>query len=465
MAQGAKRRGRRLGAAIAGVLGLWAGGASVAPDAIAAEAGEPADVAAEGRSLTAEFNLEWAVGTHDGESQKLEFRVEPTLRLDLPAGFQLGAIGRLRGDAFDRLEPGAPRELDVAPYTRPVDFGDRVALELRELYVQGKLGPAWLRVGKQQVVWGQADGLKVLDLVDPQDFREFILPVFEDSRIPLWTLNTEIPIGAAQLQLLWIPDPSAHHVPPQDGIFAFTAPRLVGPRPPPGIAVDLRNPDLPSNALHNSDAGARLSAFWHGFDLSANALWHWDDVPIPYRSLDLAGAIPTVVVTPGYRRTAVIGGSASNAFGNLTVRAEAAYTTRRFLPVDDIADTDGVTETGEFGAVLGFDWYALPETLFSAQVFPTVLTDHPAGSLRDRIDTNVTLLARRQFRNETLTLETIWIHNLNQGDGLVRPKIHYALRDDLQVWFGFDVFYGTRNGVFGEFGGDDRVVLGFEWGI
>jgi hypothetical protein len=467
MAQGAKRRGRGLAAAIAGVLGLWAGGDSVAPDAFAAEAETevPADVAAEGRSLTAEFNLEWAVGTHDGESQKLELRIEPTLRLDLPAGFQLGAIGRLRGDAFDRLEPGAPRELDVAPYTRPVDFGDRVALELRELYVQGKLGPAWLRVGKQQVVWGQADGLKVLDLVDPQDFREFILPVFEDSRIPLWTLNTEIPIGAAQLQLLWIPDPSAHHVPPQDGVFAFTAPRLVGPRPPPGIAVDLRDPDLPSNALHNSDAGARLSAFWHGFDLSANALWHWDDVPIPYRSLDLAGAVPSVVVTPGYRRTAVIGGSASNAFGNLTVRAEAAYTTRRFLPVDDIADTDGVTETGEFGAVLGFDWYALPETLFSAQVFPTVLTDHPAGSLRDRIDTNVTLLARRQFRNETLTLETIWIHNLNQGDGLVRPKVHYALRDDLQVWFGFDVFYGTRNGVFGEFGGDDRVVLGFEWGI
>ncbi len=59
----------------------------------------------------------------------------------------------------------------------------------------------------------------------------------------------------------------------------------------------------------------------------------------------------------------------------------------------------------------------------------------------------------------------MWLHNLNQGDGLARPKISYELRDDLQVWFGFDVFYGTRNGVFGEFGRKDRVVLGFEWGI
>ena len=450
-------RGRRLGAAIVTVAGLVVGRASLSADA--------PDVAASARSLTTEISLESAVGTHDGNSQKLELRIEPTLRLDLPGHFQLGAIGRLRGDAFDRLEPGAPRELDVAPFSRPVDFGDRVALELRELYVQGKLGPVWLRAGKQQVVWGQADGLKVLDVVDPQDFREFILPSFEDSRIPLWTLNTEIPIGAAQLQLLWIPDPSAHHLPPQDGTFAFTAPRLVGPRPPPGVAVDLRNPDLPDLALHNSDAGARLSAFWHGFDLSANALWHWDDIPIPYRSVDLGGAVPTVVVEPGYRRTAVLGGSASNAFGNLTVRAEAAYTTRRFLPVDDIGDTDGVAQTGEFGAVLGFDWYGISETLLSAQLFQTLLTDHPAGLLRDRIDTNVTLLARRQFRNETLTLEAIWIHNLNQGDGLVRPKVSYELRDNLQIWFGIDLFYGTQNGVFGEFGRDDRVVLGFEWGI
>ena len=459
-------RGRRLGAAIAVVLGLGAGGASFASGAPDTDASEPrADVAADARSLTTEIDLEWAVGTHDGDSQKLELRIEPTLRLDLPGGFQLGAIGRLRGDGFDRLEPGSPRELDVAPFSRPVDFGDRVALELRELYVQGKIGPAWLRVGKQQVVWGQADGLKLLDVVDPQDFREFILPTFEDSRIPLWTLNTEIPIGATQLQVLWIPDPSAHHLPPQDGTFAFTAPRLVGPRPPPGVAVDLRNPDLPDVALHNSDAGARLTAFWHGFDLSANALWHWDDIPIPYRSIDLSRAVPTVVVEPGYRRTAVLGGSASNAFGNLTVRAEAAYTTRRFLPVDDTSDRDGIAQTGEFGAMLGVDWYGIPETLLSAQLFQTILTDHPAGLLRDRIDTNVTLLARRQFRNETLTIETIWIHNLNQGDGLVRPKVSYELRDDLQVWFGVDLFYGTQSGVFGEFGSDDRVVLGFAWGI
>ncbi len=455
--------GRRQRAAIAVALGLATVCAGIAK--AASDEPEPgADVAARPRPLTAEVDLEWAVGTRHGDSQTLALRIEPELNLDLPAGFQLGAIGRFRADVFDRLEPGLPTELDVAPVSRPAELGNHAEVELRELFVQGKLGPVWLRAGKQQVVWGQADGLKVLDVVDPQDFREFILPDFEDSRIPLWTLNTEIPIGATQLQLLWIPDPSAHHIRLQDGTFAFTAPRLVGLPPPPGVAVDLRDPDLPSG-LDASDAGARLSTFWRGFDLSANALWHYDDVPILFRAIDFGAASPTVRVTPRYERTAVLGGSASNAFGELTVRAEVAYSTRHFTPTANAGDAGGYAKSGEVGGVLGFDWYGIPETLLSAQVFQSWLTDHPSGILRDRIDTNVTLLARRQFRNETLTLETIWIHNVNQGDGLVRPKATYELRDDLQVWFGFDLFYGTRNGVFGEFGRNDRVVLGFKWGI
>lgn len=422
-------------------------------------------VDAERRPLTAEIGVEWATGLRDGEAQKLELRVEPEWRIDLPRRFQLAGIARLRGDAFDELEPGGPDQPEVASYTRRLGFGDRVDAELRELYVQGQIGRTWLRAGKQQVVWGQADGLKVLDVVDPQDFSEFILPAFEDSRIPLWTLNAEIPIGKAQLQLLWIPDPTTHDIPPSDGVFAFSAPRFLGAPPPPGVTVAIEDPKRPDDALRNSDAGARLSGFWKGWDLSANALWHYEDVPIPFRTIDVSSGAPHVRAHLGYRRTPVLGGSASNAFGNLTVRAEFAAHLDRYLPTETLADRDGVVRTTELGWVLGLDWYGFPETLLSAQLFQSALTDRPRGLLRDRVDTNVTVLARRQLRNETLTLEMIWFQNVNEGDGMVRPRAKYELRDDVQIWMGFDVFYGKSSGVFGEFDEDDRVVIGFEWGI
>jgi hypothetical protein len=420
---------------------------------------------AAGPELATTLDLEWAVDASSGRSQKLALRLEPELELPLPHAFRLGAIGRLHADAWDRLEPGGPSQAEIALATRRLELGDRVDLELRELFVEGRVGRAWLRLGKQQVVWGQADGLKVLDVVDPQSFREFILPDFEDSRIPLWTANAELPVGPATLQLLWIPDPSTHDVPEPDALFAFTAPRFLGPEPPPGLGVDLRSPDRPGGALRASDAGGRLSGRWHGWDLSANYLWHYDDVPVPRRSLDLAGPVPRVTATPVYRRAHVAGATASNAFGNFTVRGEIAYTIPRHIPTSRLADADGIVRTEELAAVLGLDWYGFADTLLSLQLFPSWLVRAEPGLLRDRLDTNLTFLARRSFRNERLVLEAIWIQNANQGDGLLRPKVRYALREDLDAWVGFDWFYGDRDGVFGEFDARDRFVVGFEWGI
>jgi hypothetical protein len=228
--------------------------------------------------------------------------------------------------------------------------------------------------------------------------------------------------------------------------------------------VRLRRAQRP-NGLRASDAGARLSGRWRGWDLTANYLWHYDDRPLPRRSLGLAGGVPLATVTPVYRRANVVGATASNAFGSLTLRAEAALTTPRYLPTGDADDADGIVRSDELAAVLGLDWYGFENALLSLQLFPSWLTRDAPGLLRDRLDTNLTLLARRTFRNETLTLEAIWMQNLNQGDGLLRPKLRYELRQNVSLWVGYDWFYGSREGVFGEFDARDRFVVGCEWGI
>ena len=66
---------------------------------------------------------------------------------------------------------------------------------LRELYVDTSLGGWDFRIGKQQVVWGTADGIKLLDIINPTDFRELVQNSFEESRIPLWMINTETNVG------------------------------------------------------------------------------------------------------------------------------------------------------------------------------------------------------------------------------------------------------------------------------
>lgn len=65
----------------------------------------------------------------------------------------------------------------------------------RELYADTEFAGWSGRFGKQQVVWGTADGIKLLDIINPTDFRELVQNTFEDSRIPIWMANVERDIG------------------------------------------------------------------------------------------------------------------------------------------------------------------------------------------------------------------------------------------------------------------------------
>lgn len=66
---------------------------------------------------------------------------------------------------------------------------------LRELYIDTTMGNWDVRVGKQQLVWGTADGIKLLDIINPTDFRELNQNTMEDARIPIWMLKAETDVG------------------------------------------------------------------------------------------------------------------------------------------------------------------------------------------------------------------------------------------------------------------------------
>ena len=62
---------------------------------------------------------------------------------------------------------------------------------LREAYIDTEVLGWSARIGKQQTVWGTADGMKLLDAINPTDYSEMAQNQMEDSRIPIWMLNVE----------------------------------------------------------------------------------------------------------------------------------------------------------------------------------------------------------------------------------------------------------------------------------
>jgi hypothetical protein len=99
---------------------------------------------------------------------------------------------------------GAWEDLDAS--TTDLRFGRVQATNqdlyypIREFYIDAYFdalgGKNWLRLGKQQHVWGKADFFRLQDVVNPVNFADhFFIDPFDDTRIPLWSALFEHRFG------------------------------------------------------------------------------------------------------------------------------------------------------------------------------------------------------------------------------------------------------------------------------
>ena len=113
--------------------------------------------------------------------------------------FKSETIARIFIDGeADEIADGATFHVELQGYTNGKATSNYDSNEsytqrdmLREAYVDMEQGDWSIRAGKQQVVWGTADGMKLLDMINPSDYGEMAQNQMEDSRIPVWMINAE----------------------------------------------------------------------------------------------------------------------------------------------------------------------------------------------------------------------------------------------------------------------------------
>ena len=71
----------------------------------------------------------------------------------------------------------------------------------REAFVDMNFEPVFIRAGRQIITWGRSDGVTVLDVVSPRNFRNPL--TFEQERfmIPQWMIDTKIDLSGVE----WLP--------------------------------------------------------------------------------------------------------------------------------------------------------------------------------------------------------------------------------------------------------------------
>jgi hypothetical protein len=226
----------------------------------------------------------------------------------------------------------------------------------------------------------------------------------------------------------------------------------------------------------NFDAGARLTLPIGGVDIALHYLWHVDDLPTIAYGLEYF----SVVYVPGVgflktlhipiqlenRRYHMAGASVSKAIGDWVVRGEFSYAFDRVISLDfDFSRSakkhQPIGRSDDIAWVVGVDWFGLSSTLLSVQLHQAEIADYDDAMLRRRVETTMSFFVRRGFLKGRLSVDLTYIRGMKDADGLARGKVTYGWSDHLSLWVGADVFHGDRNGYFGQYDRNDRVLFGF----
>jgi len=125
---------------------------------------------------------------------------------------KLYAKVRVTGDQTYHIDDGLHRydafPINVPKYKWTMMEGskDDFRAEVWELYADLSLRNLWLRLGKQQIVWGEMIATRLMDVINPLDFSWNMLfepEEFENIRIPNWSIRGIYSLGQ---KVKWVND-------------------------------------------------------------------------------------------------------------------------------------------------------------------------------------------------------------------------------------------------------------------
>ena len=273
----------------------------------------------------------------------------------------------------------------------------------REAFIDFVLPPFSLRLGKQQVVWGETDQFRAIDIINPLDLTwHWARESWEDIRIPLWMVRGIWDIGKlgfveeSFLELLWIPNDFKPNKVTTDtnrpwAFFGDGLPRLANSVVIGNQAYDLNftvRDRTPDDGLSSGQGGFRFKAIWGEIDFSLNYFYGFSADPgvqIRNNIFSITGNRANVIgdlVNPRQHTLGLAANYSEEQFTQAVFRLETAFTTAvpvaiaAGAPTDVDPEGDQYEEADRTTVMLAIDrptwipWLNKERTFFlSSQIF------------------------------------------------------------------------------------------------
>ena len=324
---------------------------------------------------------------------------------------------------------------------------ERTGFELREAYLDHRQEHWGFRLGRQLVIWGAADGVRITDLVSPMDMTEFLAQDYDDIRMPVNALRFFVFNDKIKLELLAVPTFVGYKLPTD-----AANPWSVLPKETPRSLVWDAEGSRPELRLSNVEYGGRLSFALPGVDFSLAALHTWNKMPV----IEYKPSGSQLTVSPRYYRMGFVGGDVSKPLGQFVLRGEAAFNLGKHFSYIQQAASTPQKGFNTINWLVGADWYAPHEWTVMAQFSSESIFKYESYVAQPRHNSLLTLCVSKKLLDSNLQLSDFTYFDLNHKGWFSRFTADYALNDHIHLLAGYDWFGGSE-GMFGPYKHNSEV--------
>lgn len=327
-----------------------------------------------------------------------------------------------------------------ARLTNP-DMGDHgeTRLTLLEGYLAWHIGKADVRVGRQIVPWGRADGINPTDNLTPRDYT-VLLPFEEDQRFGLRALRFDYALTTDYT------------------ITAFTTPWFEPAKVPIADAAVVEQ--RPAVSFANTEFGLKFNKTSGAFDWSVSYFHGFS--PLPSLSFPATRMDSNLVLR--YDKIDVAGADFARNYGRYGFRGEVAY-----FFTHDLDGRDPFVKNPYLFLVLGGDRtffenlnlnvqfvghrvnnYVDPETIADPAVRSIAVQNAIIAVQQDRVSYGMSSRVGKKWFNDTLEGEFLVFVDFTRLNSYMRPLVSYAFTDHFKCTIGADIYFGDDQTGFGQ---------------
>ncbi len=354
-------------------------------------------------------------------------------------------------------------------------------LDLFETYFKTSFSKFDLSIGKQIKRWGKTDQISPIDTLNPENITEFVIPSYEERKIPIWMADLTFKQDHFFIESIFIPffEPAKFDYFGTDWAhFSHIKSDLNDSNLPNAlksyfnaISVD---EDEPARDADGFEYAARFGGTVHNIDVGFTYHYAFEDLPtiqrFPIKNLALENPnsidgllshldqliLTNEAIDATFLRTHIFGFEFETTVNKVGFRGEAVFKENESYLTQSFTSVRNPTAFW----IVGMDYTTLNEWYFNLQFGHQHIFQFDPSTLFFEKD-NYSLIGEinRDLFFDWLKGTIQYTYIINDSSYYISPRVTYSYIDNWQFLLGANLFEGSSDTIFGRYNRNDQLFF------